>query len=77
MSKAAVQCGLANRPSTEHLSPPPPTTPLPQVNFVSKAANLYADAGYKLHGSSYVINKFLGTSWLWDRWAGQGWENST
>ncbi|GAB4815027.1 hypothetical protein N2152v2_002073 [Parachlorella kessleri] len=38
-----------------------------QVNFVCKAGNLYADAGYQLHGSSYVINKFLGTSWLWDR----------
>ena len=38
-----------------------------QVNYVGKAANLYEDAGYKLHGSSYVINKYLGTTWLWDR----------
>ena len=32
-----------------------------------KGANLYEDAGYQLHGSSYVINKLLGTTWLWDR----------
>lgn len=38
-----------------------------QVNYVGKAANLYEDGGYKLNGSSYVINKLLGTSWLWDR----------
>ncbi|MEW5297561.1 MAG: hypothetical protein WDW36_000765 [Sanguina aurantia] len=38
-----------------------------QVNYVAKGANLYEDGGYELHGSSYVINKYLGTSWLWDR----------
>lgn len=38
-----------------------------QVNYVGKAVNLYEDAGYTLSGSSYVINKLLGTSWLWDR----------
>ena len=38
-----------------------------QVNYVCKAANLYKDAGYELNGSSYVINKLLGTTWLWDR----------
>lgn len=38
-----------------------------QVNYVAKAANLYEDAGYKLSGTSYVINKSLSTSWLWDR----------
>jgi len=38
-----------------------------QVNYVGKGANLYEDAGYELSGSSYVINKTLGTSWLWDR----------
>jgi Zn-dependent M16 (insulinase) family peptidase len=37
-----------------------------QVNYVGKGANLYA-AGYDLHGSAYVINKLLGTTWLWDR----------
>lgn len=36
------------------------------MNYVAKGANLY-NAGYKLHGSTYVINKTLGTSWLWDR----------
>ena len=38
-----------------------------QVNYVGKAANLYEDAGYSLQGSSYVINKLLGTTWMWDR----------
>jgi presequence protease len=38
-----------------------------QVNYVCKAANLYEDAGYTLSGASYVINKTLGTTWLWDR----------
>ena len=38
-----------------------------QVNYVCKASNLYEDAGYELSGSSYVISKLLGTTWLWDR----------
>lgn len=38
-----------------------------QVNYVGKAANLYEDAGYELSGAAYVIEKHLGTSWLWDR----------
>ena len=38
-----------------------------QVNYVGKAANLYEDAGYRLSGSAYVVNKHLGTTWLWDR----------
>ncbi|GBF88872.1 presequence protease [Raphidocelis subcapitata] len=38
-----------------------------QVNYVGKAANLYADAGYKLSGAAYVVEKYLGTSWLWDK----------
>lgn len=38
-----------------------------QVNYVCKGANLYEDAGYELSGSSYVINKLLGTTWIWDR----------
>ena len=37
------------------------------VNYVCKGANLYSDAGYQLSGSSYVINKLLGTTWIWDR----------
>lgn len=38
-----------------------------QVNYVGKAANLYLDGGYTLTGASYVANKLLSTSWLWDR----------
>jgi len=37
-----------------------------QVNYVGKGANLYS-SGYKFHGSSLVISKFLGTTYLWDR----------
>jgi Zn-dependent M16 (insulinase) family peptidase len=36
------------------------------VNYVGKAASLY-DAGYELNGSAYVISKFIGNTWLWDR----------
>eukprot|EP00879_Flechtneria_rotunda_P006113 GHRR01006426.1.p1 GENE.GHRR01006426.1~~GHRR01006426.1.p1 ORF type:complete len:1001 (+),score=416.66 GHRR01006426.1:475-3477(+) len=38
-----------------------------QVNYVGKAANLYQDADYQLTGAAYVIEKHLGTSWLWDK----------
>lgn len=38
-----------------------------QVNYVGKGGNLYSDAGYKLNGSAYVIEKYLGNTWLWDR----------
>ena len=38
-----------------------------QVNYVGKGANLYEDAGYQLSGASYVVNKHLGTTWIWDR----------
>mmetsp|Transcript_12 Transcript_12/g.24 ORF Transcript_12/g.24 Transcript_12/m.24 type:complete len:958 (+) Transcript_12:698-3571(+) len=37
-----------------------------QVNYVGKGGNLY-ESGYELHGSSLVISKFLGTTYLWDR----------
>lgn len=37
-----------------------------QVNYVGKGGNLYKQ-GYKLHGSSLVISKLLGTTYLWDR----------
>lgn len=37
-----------------------------QVNYVGKAANLYA-LGYELHGSSAVITNYLRTTWLWER----------
>jgi Zn-dependent M16 (insulinase) family peptidase len=36
------------------------------VNYIGKAASLY-DAGYELNGSAYVISKFIGNTWLWDR----------
>eukprot|EP00262_Sarcandra_glabra_P022378 TRINITY_DN98_c0_g2_i2.p1 TRINITY_DN98_c0_g2~~TRINITY_DN98_c0_g2_i2.p1 ORF type:complete len:968 (+),score=215.88 TRINITY_DN98_c0_g2_i2:407-3310(+) len=37
-----------------------------QVNYVGKAANIY-DTGYELNGSAYVISKYIGNTWLWDR----------
>ncbi|CAN6478466.1 unnamed protein product [Victoria cruziana] len=37
-----------------------------QVNYVGKAANLYEN-GYQLNGSAYVISKYIGNTWLWDR----------
>lgn len=42
-----------------------------QVNYVAKGANLY-NLGYRMHGSVQVINKILGTSWLWDKIRVQG-----
>ncbi|KAM0948972.1 putative peptidase M16, metalloenzyme, LuxS/M16 peptidase, peptidase M16C associated [Dioscorea sansibarensis] len=37
-----------------------------QVNYVGKAGNIY-DSGYQLKGSAYVISKYIGNTWLWDR----------
>eukprot|EP01018_Ginkgo_biloba_P006178 Gb_04858 [translate_table: standard] len=37
-----------------------------QVNYVGKAANLF-ETGYELNGSAYVISKYIGNTWLWDR----------
>ncbi|XP_054786624.1 presequence protease 1, chloroplastic/mitochondrial-like [Prosopis cineraria] len=37
-----------------------------QVNYVGKAASIY-DSGYELHGSAYVISKYISNTWLWDR----------
>lgn len=54
-------------PPSPPLSDPPPRPPHTQVNYVGKAANLYADAGYELSGAAYVVEKYLGTSWLWDK----------
>lgn len=42
-----------------------------QVNYVGKAANLY-DLGYRFHGSVLVVQKFLRTTWLWERVRVQG-----
>ncbi|KAL0031729.1 hypothetical protein WJX79_003426 [Trebouxia sp. C0005] len=60
-SAAPTSWGQMLQPLNEAITVPT------QVNYVGKAANLYEDAGYKLHGSAYVINKYLGTTWLWDR----------
>ena len=37
---------------------------------MGKAANLYQDGGYSLNGSSYVVEKYLGNTWLWDKVCG-------
>ncbi|ONK67277.1 uncharacterized protein A4U43_C06F18470 [Asparagus officinalis] len=37
-----------------------------QVNYVGKSANIY-ESGYQLNGSAYVISKYIGNTWLWDR----------
>lgn len=37
-----------------------------QVNYVGKGANLY-ELGYRFHGSSLVITRYLRNAWLWDR----------
>ncbi|XP_020580862.1 presequence protease 2, chloroplastic/mitochondrial-like isoform X2 [Phalaenopsis equestris] len=37
-----------------------------QVNYVGKAGDIY-EAGYQLNGSAYVISKYIGNTWLWDR----------
>ncbi len=42
-----------------------------QVNFVGKGANLYS-LGYELDGSIHVIEKYLGTTWLWEKVRVQG-----
>jgi Zn-dependent M16 (insulinase) family peptidase len=42
-----------------------------QINYVGKGADLYG-LGYKFHGSSAVITRYLKTSWLWDRIRVQG-----
>ncbi len=42
-----------------------------RVNYVGKGANLY-DLGYGLNGSVTVINKYLRTSWLWEKIRVQG-----
>ncbi|MBC8098001.1 MAG: peptidase M16, partial [Armatimonadetes bacterium] len=37
-----------------------------QVNYVGKGGNLY-DLGYKADGAAYVVPRWLGTDWLWER----------
>jgi presequence protease len=68
---------LPTTPPPSTAAPAPWATTLPraneaivvptQVNYVGKAANLYDDAGYKLHGSVHVIVKHLGMTHIWDR----------
>jgi hypothetical protein len=41
------------------------------VNYVGLAASLF-DTGYKLHGSSVVISRYLRNSYLWERVRVQG-----
>lgn len=42
-----------------------------QVNYVGKAVNLYA-LGYRFHGSSLPVTRYLRNAWLWDRVRVQG-----
>ncbi len=42
-----------------------------QVNYVGKGSDLYR-LGYELHGSAHVINKYLQTTWLWEKIRVQG-----
>ncbi|MEW6754212.1 MAG: insulinase family protein [Candidatus Latescibacterota bacterium] len=42
-----------------------------QVNYVGKAANLY-QLGYTLSGSTCVVTRYLGNTFLWDRVRVQG-----
>jgi hypothetical protein len=42
-----------------------------QVNYVAKGADLYR-LGYTLHGSVLVIEKYLNTTWLWNKIRAQG-----
>ncbi len=37
-----------------------------RVNYIGLGANLF-EHGYKFHGSALVINRFIRTSYLWDR----------
>lgn len=42
-----------------------------QVNYVGKGADVYA-LGYRFHGSSLVITRYLRNAWLWDKVRVQG-----
>ena len=42
-----------------------------QVNYVGKGANLYP-AGYRFHGSTHVITRYLRNAWLWEQVRVQG-----
>ena len=42
-----------------------------QVNYVGKGVNLY-NLGYRYHGSTHVITRYLRNSWLWEKIRLQG-----
>ena len=42
-----------------------------QVNYVGKGVNLYAQ-GYRYHGSTHVITRYLRNAWLWEKIRLQG-----
>ncbi len=42
-----------------------------QVNYVGKGVNLY-DLGYRYHGSTHVITRYLRNGWLWEKIRLQG-----
>jgi hypothetical protein len=42
-----------------------------QVNYVAKGVNIF-EGGYRFHGSSLVICRYLRNAWLWDRIRVQG-----
>jgi Zn-dependent M16 (insulinase) family peptidase len=42
-----------------------------QVNYVAKGVNIF-EGGYRFHGSSLVICRYLRNTWLWDRIRVQG-----
>jgi Zn-dependent M16 (insulinase) family peptidase len=42
-----------------------------QVNYVGKGLNLY-DLGYRYHGSTHVITRYLRNGWLWEKIRLQG-----
>jgi Zn-dependent M16 (insulinase) family peptidase len=42
-----------------------------QVNYVGKGANLY-QLGYRFHGSTHVISRYIRNVWLWERIRVQG-----
>eukprot|EP00438_Fugacium_kawagutii_P012743 Skav203748 [mRNA] locus=scaffold68:520798:544593:+ [translate_table: standard] len=44
----------------------PHDTSASQVNYVGKGGNLY-QSGYEYHGSSLVVSKLLGATYLWDK----------
>jgi Zn-dependent M16 (insulinase) family peptidase len=42
-----------------------------QVNYVGKGVNLY-DLGYRYHGSTHVVTRYLRNVWLWEKIRLQG-----